>query len=69
MRFVAAGMPSRVRELEAAGAVLCKRVYDDLLPMLDAAAAGFGSCSGASRPQTFRAVRKNAGFAVCDPSR
>lgn len=37
MRFVAAGMPSRVRELEAAGAVLCKRVYDDLLPMLDAA--------------------------------
>lgn len=37
MRFVAAGMPSRVRDLEAAGAVLCKRVYDDLLPMLDAA--------------------------------
>lgn len=37
MRFVAAGLPSRVRELEAAGAVLCRRVYDDLLPLLDAA--------------------------------
>ena len=37
MRFVAAGRPSRVRELEAAGAVLCRRVYDDLLPLLNAA--------------------------------
>lgn len=36
-RFVMAGRPSRVRELEAAGAALCGRVYDDLLPMLDAA--------------------------------
>lgn len=37
LRFLAAGRPSRVAELEAAGATLCRRVYDDLLPMLDAA--------------------------------
>ncbi|UCI19196.1 FAD-dependent oxidoreductase [Mesorhizobium sp. B2-1-8] len=37
LRFLEASRPSRVRELEAAGAALCKRVYDDLLPMLDAA--------------------------------
>lgn len=36
-RFLAASLPSRVRALEAAGAALCGRVYDDLLPMLDAA--------------------------------
>lgn len=40
LRFVAASRPARVRELEAAGAVLCTRVYEDLLPMLaDAGAA------------------------------
>lgn len=37
MRFMAAGRPSRVRELETAGAVLCRRVYEDLLPLLAAA--------------------------------
>ncbi|GCA49545.1 D-amino acid dehydrogenase small subunit [Sinorhizobium sp. KGO-5] len=34
LRFVEASRPSRVRELEAAGAVLCSRVYEDLLPLL-----------------------------------
>jgi D-amino-acid dehydrogenase len=33
-RFVAASRPARLRQLEAEGAVLCKRVYDDLLPLL-----------------------------------
>jgi D-amino-acid dehydrogenase len=37
LRFVAAGRPSRLRQLEAAGAALCARVYDDLLPLLAAA--------------------------------
>lgn len=37
LRFLAAGTPARVRALEAAGAALCARVYDDLLPMLAAA--------------------------------
>lgn len=37
LRFLAAGRPSRVAELEKAGANLCQRVYDDLLPMLKAA--------------------------------
>lgn len=36
LRFLAAGRPSKVAELEQAGAVLCRRVYDDLLPMLEA---------------------------------
>jgi len=39
LRFLEASRPSRVRALEAAGAVLCKRVYDDLLPMLEAVGA------------------------------
>ncbi|WP_062361757.1 NAD(P)/FAD-dependent oxidoreductase [Variovorax paradoxus] len=39
MRFVAASRPSRVRELEAAGAALCQRVYEDLEPLLDEAGA------------------------------
>ncbi len=39
-RFLAASLPSRVRALEAAGAALCGRVHDDLLPMLDAAGLG-----------------------------
>lgn len=34
LRFVAASLPSRLRALEAAGAALCRRVYDDLLPLL-----------------------------------
>jgi D-amino-acid dehydrogenase len=34
LRFLAASRPSRLRELEAAGAALCSRVYDDLLPLL-----------------------------------
>lgn len=38
-RFVEAGRRSRVRELEDAGAALSRRIYDDLLPMLDAAGA------------------------------
>lgn len=37
LRFLEAGRPSRVRQLEAAGAALCSRVYDDLLPLLEAA--------------------------------
>ncbi len=37
LRFLAAGRPARVRALEAAGAALCRRVYDDLLPLLAAA--------------------------------
>ncbi|CCV09638.1 D-amino-acid dehydrogenase, FAD dependent [Mesorhizobium metallidurans STM 2683] len=39
LRFLAASRPSKVKELEAAGAELCARVYDDLLPMLDAIGA------------------------------
>lgn len=37
MRFALAGLPSRVRVLEAAGAALCNRVHDDLRPLLKAA--------------------------------
>jgi D-amino-acid dehydrogenase len=37
LRFAFAGMPSRVRQIETAGAALCARVYDDLLPLLVAA--------------------------------
>ncbi len=33
-RFVAASRPSKLRALEAQGAALCLRVYDDLLPLL-----------------------------------
>ena len=33
-RFVAASRPGKLRRLEAEGAALCKRVYDDLLPLL-----------------------------------
>ncbi|WP_258157516.1 FAD-binding oxidoreductase [Rhizobium sp. TH2] len=33
-RFLAASRPSKLRELEAQGATLCARVYDDLLPLL-----------------------------------
>ena len=34
LRFVAASRPAKLRELEAQGAALCQRVYDDLLPLL-----------------------------------
>lgn len=34
LRFIAASRPSRLRELEAQGAALCQRVFDDLLPLL-----------------------------------
>lgn len=34
LRFVAASRPGKLRQLEAEGAALCKRVYDDLLPLL-----------------------------------
>lgn len=34
VRFVAASRPSKLRQLEAQGAVLCMRVFDDLLPLL-----------------------------------
>lgn len=37
LRFAAASRPSRLRALEAAGAALCGRVYEDLLPLLEAA--------------------------------
>lgn len=33
-RFLAASRPAKLRELEAQGAVLCGRAYDDLLPLL-----------------------------------
>lgn len=33
-RFLAASRPSKLRQLEAQGAALCGRVYDDLLPLL-----------------------------------
>ena len=33
-RFVAASRPGKLRQLEAEGAALCKRVYDDLMPLL-----------------------------------
>lgn len=34
LRFIAASRPSKLRELEAQGAALCQRVYDDLNPLL-----------------------------------
>ncbi|WP_431324333.1 NAD(P)/FAD-dependent oxidoreductase [Rhizobium sp. YTU87027] len=34
LRFLAASRPSKLRELEAAGAVLCRRVYEDLGALL-----------------------------------
>lgn len=34
LRFIEASRPSRLRELEAQGAALCSRVYDDLTPLL-----------------------------------
>jgi D-amino-acid dehydrogenase len=34
LRFIAASRPARLRALEAQGAALCARVYDDLLPLL-----------------------------------
>jgi D-amino-acid dehydrogenase len=37
LRFLEASRPSRVKALEAAGAVLCRRVYEDLNPLLKAA--------------------------------
>jgi D-amino-acid dehydrogenase len=38
IRFMAAGRPSRVRQIEAAGAELCKRVHKDLSALLKSAA-------------------------------
>jgi len=35
LRFLEASRPARVRELEAAGAVLCRRVYEDLDVLLE----------------------------------
>ncbi|WP_192356666.1 FAD-dependent oxidoreductase [Mesorhizobium mediterraneum] len=37
LRFLEASRPSRAKALEAAGAVLCRRVYEDLDPLLKAA--------------------------------
>ena len=34
LRFIAASRPSKLRALEAQGAALCQRVYDDLNPLL-----------------------------------
>lgn len=34
LRFIAAGRPSRMRAIQAQGAALCARVYEDLLPLL-----------------------------------
>jgi D-amino-acid dehydrogenase len=33
-RFLLAGLPGKVRQLEQAGSVLCNRVYEDLLPFV-----------------------------------
>jgi D-amino-acid dehydrogenase len=47
LRFLEASRPSRVKALEAAGAVLCRRVYEDLNPLLKAAGlAGLLSTEG-----------------------
>lgn len=35
LRFLAASRPAKLKDLEAAGAALCHRVYDDLLELLD----------------------------------
>lgn len=37
LRFIAASRPARLRELEAQGAALCARVYEDLRPLLQEA--------------------------------
>lgn len=37
LRFLMASRPGKVRELEAQGAALCNRVYEDLMPMLESA--------------------------------
>lgn len=37
VRFMAASMPGTVKRLEAEGAVLCQRVYQDLMPLLESA--------------------------------
>lgn len=37
LRFAVASLLAKVRQLEAAGAALCGRVYDDYLPLLEAA--------------------------------
>lgn len=37
LRFLAASRPSRLEAIEAAGAALCGRVYEDLVPLLSAA--------------------------------
>ena len=34
LRFIAASVPARLRELEAQGAALCSRVHEDLAPLL-----------------------------------
>lgn len=61
-KFVAAGLPSRVKKIEAAGAVLCKRVHEDLCALLKAASltgmlSQEGSLSIYADDREFRADR------------
>ncbi|HEV7306330.1 FAD-binding oxidoreductase [Ensifer sp.] len=63
-RFVAASRPAKLRQLEAEGAVLCKRVYDDLLPLLretglEGELAEEGCLSLYSNETEFRADREH----------
>ncbi|KAB0679070.1 FAD-dependent oxidoreductase [Aureimonas leprariae] len=60
LRFLAASRPARLRELEAAGAVLCKRVYEDLEPLL--ADAGLSDVLG--REGCLSLYRDDAEFAA-----
>lgn len=64
LRFLQASRPSRVKELEAAGAVLCSRVYEDLMPLLKAAElthmlTGEGCLSLYADEAEFRADREH----------
>ena len=67
LRFIAASRPSRVRALEAAGAALSGRVYDDLLPLLSATGtSGMLSTEGClsvyADDAEFRADREHIGI-------
>ncbi|MEI2301490.1 NAD(P)/FAD-dependent oxidoreductase [Ensifer sp. MJa1] len=63
-RFVAASRPAKLRQLEADGAALCRRVYDDLLPLLRETGLGGelteeGCLSLYSNEAEFRADREH----------
>ena len=58
LRFLEASRPSRVAELEAAGAALCSRVYEDLLPLLEAAGL---SARNRGNPSPYSAIHSSRG--------